>query len=392
MAKRLAIPSKELQLYVVGPANGYKASRIQSLNINTDIPSTTIDELGSASHVGDTKDIPNVTLTLSAFNAGVDLFRALTGSAAAYPAAGVDIVNLSEIDAVINVKDPDVSEYVKSCHVRKMQIRDFTYTFTVDGEATEQYTAIGSEKRWFRNDVIVDRFLTGASFTLSQTPVVLKNTNYCLSVIADGDYLIESSTTPLPGEYNVSSTTLTLGTAAASQVMAVYQAVTGPAWADVSDPVQATAIKGKDVKIEIALSGINRVQNVTINGTLNVQPVREMGDRNIIGYQRQVPEITGTLSVLDTDTDLLDLLVNGVATSDTEFTAGEGCTQVVVPLEITLLDPCDTTVPYTVLKTVYLDSIGVTGDSYASTVNQNATQTFNWKSLTAHCVVYSGSR
>jgi hypothetical protein len=295
------------------------------------------------------------------------------------------------MDAVINIKDPDASTYVKSCHVRKLQVRDFTYTFTVDGEATEEYTAIGSEKRWFKNDVIVDTFTGPASSrTLSQTPVALKNGNDALSVIVDGVYLTEVAGVPVSGEYAITTTALTLGAASVASTTIVYQAATGPAWSDVSDPVQAKAIKGKDIKIYIAVSGINRVQNVTINGTLNVQPVREMGDRNVIGYQRQVPEVTGTLSVLDTDTDLIDLLNNGVATADTEFTVAEGCALVVVPLEIQLVDPCDTSSPYTVLKTVYLDSIGITGDSYASTVNQNATQTFNWKSLTAHCVVYSG--
>ena len=44
MAKRLAIPSKELQLKIVGPANTLLAPRVQRLSLNADNPSTIIDD------------------------------------------------------------------------------------------------------------------------------------------------------------------------------------------------------------------------------------------------------------------------------------------------------------------------------------------------------------
>lgn len=46
MAKRLAIPSKELQLHIIGPFESFKASRVQRTSFGQDIPSTTVDELG----------------------------------------------------------------------------------------------------------------------------------------------------------------------------------------------------------------------------------------------------------------------------------------------------------------------------------------------------------
>ena len=390
---RLAIPSKEIQLHLVGPTGQFKASRVQRLTLNTDIPSTTIDELGNASHVGDSRDTPNVTLTFSAFDVGVKTFAVLTGTADPYPGAGVDVTELQEIDAIIFVKSATVTDYVKSAHAKRMQIRDFTFTYSVDGESTEDYTAIGSEKRWFTTDVVVDRIAVGTtSFTLTQTPLVLKNGNYALSVILDGVYLEEVAAGPATGEYAISGTTLTTFDSRASEMVAVYQAApAGTNWADVSDATLPIAVRGKDADITIAANAINRVQSVTINGTLNVQPVREMGSRVILGYQRQVPEVTGTISVLDTDTELISLLQYGVTTSGTEYAPGEGCVTGGVTLTIELVDPCDTTVPYTVNKTVYLDDIVVTGDSYTANVNQNVVQTFNFKSSTAHCVLYSGA-
>ena len=43
---RLSVASKELQLQIVGPKNYAKAARVQRLNINKDVPTTTVDELG----------------------------------------------------------------------------------------------------------------------------------------------------------------------------------------------------------------------------------------------------------------------------------------------------------------------------------------------------------
>lgn len=393
MAKRLAIPSKELALKIVGPVGSFLASRIQRVNINTDVPTTNIDELGSRTHAGVISDLPNITLTFSAFDVGVKVFSVLTGTdPTAFPGTGVDIVELGEIDAILYVKDATVEDYVKSAHAKRLQIRDFTYSYSVDGESTEDYTAVGSEKRWFKNDVVVDKFTTGTtSFSLSETPIQLLNGNDLLSVILDGEYLTEVASSPATGEYSVSGTTLTTFDSRTAQVLAVYHASpAGTNWSDVSDPQSAIAIRGKDVDVLIGANDILRVQSITINGNMNPQPVREMGTDNIVGYQRQVPDVSGTITVLDTDTELIDLLVNGnISSGATEFQLQNACVASGIDLEIKLLDPCDRT---TVLKTVYIPELVVVGDAITSNVNDNVQQTFNWNSNTAECLIYSGAR
>jgi len=397
MAKRLAIPSKEIALSVVGPTDSFIASRIQRVNITTDIPTTDVDELGNPQHAGVVKDTPNITLTFSAFDVGVKVFAVMTGQdASAYPAGGVDIENLSEIDAVLYVKSATDSDFIKSAHAKRLQVRDFAFNYSVDGESTEDYTAIGSEKRWFKNDVVIDKFTSGTdSFSLSETPIQLKNGDYLLSVILDGEYLTEvGDGLETTGEYSVSGTTLSTGDTRTEQVLVVYHAnPAGNNWSDVSDGTMPAAIRGRDVKIVIGANNILRVQAVTVNGTLNSEPVREMGNRVIVGYQSQNPTVDGTITVLDTDTELIDLLTNGsVDSGDTEFEIGSTCSVSGVDLEIKLYDPCDTTVSGIVLKTVYVPSIEVIGDSYTANVNNNASQVFNWKSTDAQCIVYSGSR
>ena len=394
MAQRLAVPSKDLQLKIVGPRDVFAASRVQRLTLSSTLPSETKDELGNPQHVGEVKDIPEVTLTFSAFDVGIKIFAALTGTdAAAYPGAGVDISNLGEIDAVLYVKDNDVADYVKSISGRRLQIRDFSFNYTVDGDSTEDYTAVGSERRYLKYDVVVDKFVSGTtSFTLSQTPVQLKNGFYGITVTIDGDYLTEVTGAPATGEYRIVGTTLTTGDTRSAQVLAVYHAnPAGLNWTDIGDSGLPVAIRGKDVGVSIAANDITRVQSVTINGNMNVTPVKEMGSRNIVGYQSQVPTIEGTITVLDTDTDLISLLTTGVVGSGVEWGPGEDCSVTGLTLKIELTDPCDIISPFTVVKTVNLPSITIVGDSYTSNVNSNATQTFNFKSLDAACVVYSGS-
>lgn len=395
MAKRLAIPSEHVSVRIVGPRDSFFASRVQRITLGSDIPTTDVYELGSNTLAGTVQDTPNVTITFSAFDVGVKVFSVLTGTnPTSYPSTGVNISNLGEADVIVYIRDESVSDYAKSIHGKRLQVRDFSFSYSVDGESTEDYTLIGSEKRMFKNDVVVDRFTTGTTnFTLSQTPIVLKNGNYALSVILDGQYLEEVSTTPSSGQYRIVGTTLTTGDTRTAQVIAIYHAnPAGNNWSYISDSDVPAAIRGRDVNVVIGANNIKRVQSVTINGNLNVQPVREMGSRTVVGYQRQTPTVEGTITVLDTDTELIDLLTSGSINSGaTEFSFGQGCVASGVTMVVELVDPCDATVPYTVLKSIEVPDIVVVGDSWTSTVNQNSTWNINYRSNTAQCIVYSGA-
>lgn len=395
MAERLAVPSKELQLHIVGPRDSFKASRIQRVSLNAEQQVDTKDELGNPQHVGNVKDTPNVTLSFSAFDVGIKIIAALTGTDPnAYPGAGVDISELGEVDAILFVKDPEVSDYVKSIHGHRLQIRDFTFNYTVDGDSTEEYTAVGSSRRYLKYDVVVDKFTSGTtSFSLSQTPIQLKNGNKALSVTLDGEYLKEVTGAPATGEYRIVGTTLTTGDTRTAQVLAVYHSnPAGNNWTDVNDPTLPVAIRGKDVKVQIAANDITRVQSVNINGNMNLQTVKELGNRDVVGYQRQTPTIEGSITVLDTDTDLISLLTEGVVGSGIEWQPGDAsCADVALALTIELVDPCDEVGEPTVLKTVHLPEIVITSDAYTSNVNNNATITFNFRSDDAQVIVYSGA-
>jgi len=405
MAKRLAIPHKYVALEVVGLRDVYKAARIQRVTATADQATTTIDELGNSQHAGSSKDLANVTVTFQSMDVSHKLIATLAGIAPSgtaplgFPQFGLDLTGASGIgkavDVIIRVRDETATQYVKAAHLRRMTVQSFTFNYSVDGDSTEEYTAIGSSKRWFKNDIVVDKFGTGTtSFTLSEAPKVLKSGKYAMTCLMNGAYLEEVSVAPSAGEYRIVGSTLTTGSARTSQfLIVVYQspALANDAWTDVLDATIPAAIKGKDVGVLIAASGVARGQSVTINGNFNPTPVREMGNREIVGYLAQVPEVTGTITVLDTDTDLLALLSGSSPNLDTEYPIGQ-CGTAGVPLEIKLYDPSDCVEPLDIKKSIYLPLISITSEGFTQNVNDNAQQTFDWRSDTGQVIVYSGLR
>jgi hypothetical protein len=395
MARRIAVPSKHVQLKLVGARDALVIPRIQRLSLTADRASTDIDELGNRLHAGTVEDVPNVTATFQSMDVSIKLFSILTGTdAAAYPVSGVSISSVGEVDLIAQIKSYTTEDYVKFAHARKCTVRDFSFSYSVDGESTEEYTIIGSQKRWFKNDVVAEKFVTGTtSFSLAEAPVTLKNGNEAITVILDGVYLEEVASGEATGEYSVSGTTLTTFDTRSDQLIVIYQAIpTGNNWSDVSDDTIPAAIRGMDVPVVLLANGIDRVQSVTLNGTFNPETVREMGNRDVVGYQLQVPSVTGTITVLDTDTELIALLTTGLLNpADTEFQASE-FTASGISLDIKLQDPDDKVQPYEVLKTVYVPEIIITSDGFTSNVNANAQQTFDFKSADGDLTVYEGER
>lgn len=394
--KRLAIPSKHAQLKVVGPRDAIVVPRIQRLSVTADRPSTDIDELGNRLHAGTVEDIPAITATFQSMDVGIKLFSILTGTDFTnYPASGVSITDLKDVDVIVQIRHELNEDYVKMAHARRCAVRDFTFTYSVDGEATEEYTVVGTKKRWFTNDLVVEKFTTGTtSFVLGETPVALKDGTFVLSVILDGIYQEEVVSATESGQYSVSGSTITTFDTRTEQLIAVYQAVpTGDNWADVNDTDMPAALRGLDQPVLISAAQIDRVQSVTLNGTFNPEAVREMGNRDIVGYQIQIPAVTGTITVLDTDTELMAVLTTGqfLPSGVTEFGVSD-FTWPGIPLEVKFQDPDDKEAPYTIIKTVYVPEISVTSEGFTSNVNANAQQTFDIKSATGDIIVYSGAK
>lgn len=389
MAKKVAVPYKDVKLRIVGPQADFYAHRVQRLDLPATLPNTTINELGNPQHAGVITDIPEVTATFQVFDVSHKIFSVLTGTdPSAYPGAGVDVNNLGYVDLVGYVKEANVAEMAKCIHVKYMRITDFTFTYTVDGESTEEYSCAGSDKRYFANDVIVDSgyLSAGGVLALTYAPNQLKNSNYLLSMIVDGIWLTEDT------EYSVAGQNVTVsGGDASDYALAVYHTQSGVlAWSNISDGTVPVAIRGKNIPVTIGVEHMYRVQSVTIRGTFPNTKVVEMGSTSVIGYVVDPPDISGDITVLDTDNEIVSLLTTGNI-SDADGYGEYGVSEYeerTLALTVELRNPADN---ITVQKTVKIPYMRITSDGSTSNVGGQLTQTFGFMSNDAQCIVYSGS-
>ena len=386
MSKRVAVPYKDTKLRIVGSSGNFMAHRVQRLDIPANIPTTTINELGNPQHVCVMADAPEITATFQAFDVSHKIFSYMTGTDPdAFPSAGVDVSNLGYCDLIMYVKEADVNEHLKCVHARYMRVTDFTYTYSVDAESTEEYTLGGSEKRYFANDVVVDSgSLAGGQMTLTYTPNELKNGNKLISMIVDGVWLKEGD------DYSVATETVTVSGATTEYALAVYHTQSGVmTWDDISDAVSPCAIRGKNIPIEIGTNNMYRVQSVTIRGTFPNTKIMEMGNIVPVGYITDPPDITGDITVMDTDNEIVSLLTTGTindADGYGEFGVSE-YEERTLQLDIIIKNPADNT---TVLKTVRIPKMRITSDGTTSNVGGQLTATFGFASADAQCIVFSG--
>lgn len=386
MAKRVAVPYKDTKLRIVGPSGNFMAHRVQRLDIPANLPTTTINELGNPEHVGIITDTPEVTATFQAFDVSHKIFSYLTGTnPGAFPVEGVDVSELNYCDLIAYIKEADVNEHLKCIHAKYMRVTDFTFTYSVDAESTEEYTFGGSTKRYFANDVVVNSgALAGGAFTLQYSPKELKNGDKLISMIVDGAWLEEGV------DYTVAGTTVSVSGATTEYAQAIYHTQSGVmAWTDIADATVPIAIRGKNVPVEIDANHMYRVQSVTIRGTFPNTKVMEMGNVDVVGYIADPPDITGDISVMDTDNELVALLTTGSINDgdgDGEFGVSE-YEERTLQLDIIVKDPADNT---TVVKTVRIPKMRVTSDGVTSNVGGQLTYTFAFTSDDAKCTIFAG--
>ena len=116
----MSLGSKQVELEIVGAHDSFLASRVQRVNTTADQAVNTIDELGNPLHAGTSKDVPNVTLTFQAMDAGIKVVGALAGvSTSGWVAgSGVNVATSLDrsVDAIIRIRDENVAQYVKAAH------------------------------------------------------------------------------------------------------------------------------------------------------------------------------------------------------------------------------------------------------------------------------------
>jgi hypothetical protein len=360
-----------------------------------DFPLTTnvtdIDELGRVLHVGTTSDIPEVTVALEAFDVSHNTFAYFTGyTPATYPTSGASITELKNVDVIGSIRDTCSDNTVSAIYVKRGIVTAMNATFGVRDNSTVAYTVSANSKKAFREPVFYDSFTasgTQATFTLSQTPTWLTRTSgYTINAYFDGadcatNFIDEGI------DYTVTGTTITLS-GVANDGDTYWFTYTSPVTTGVFqglDDTAPAAIQGKYVPLSITAGNIPRVQSATISVTFESEQILEMGGLGKpVGYEIGTPTVTGDVSVLKTDNDLLAIL-EGVSNTTVENDVEYARTD--LPLKIQLKDPRN---PNVVVLTYYVPSITVTAQGDESTVNASINETFSWRSTTGQLYVASG--
>lgn len=394
MVRRARIHSRDIQPWIAAPKGLFAAARVQRLDFPLTINTTNIDELGRRLHVGTTSDIPEVTVTVEAFDVSHDTFAYLTGYVPhQFPISGASITELKNVDVIGAIRENCGDLNTSAIVVRRGIVTAMAASFGVQDNSTVTYTINSNSKKAYKQPVYYDQFTasgTQATFSLALTPTYLTRTSgYIIDayVTTAGatcttNYLTEGT------DFTVAGTTVTLvGTTAGAgdQYWFLY---TNPASTTFKalDNNHAAAIQGKYVPLTISISSIPRVQSATINASFESEQILEMGGLGRpVGYELNAPDVTGDVSVLRTDTDLLAIL-EGVSNTTVEYDIEYARTD--LPLKVQLRDPRD---PNKVVLTYYVPSITVTAQGDESAVNASVNQTFSWRSTTGELFVASGA-
>lgn len=392
MARRARVHSRDLQPQLATPKGLLAAARVQRFEWPAQYPTTPIDELGRKLHVGTTSETPQVTVTVEAFDVTHNTIAYLTGyTGATFPASGVSVTELKNIDVIGQIRDASTLKIVNALYVKRGIVTGIDASFGVRANSTVTYTISANSKKEFKQPVYYEsNTLASASgsVSLAHTPTYLTRTSgYLIDAYRTGT---DGSTNYLDSgtDYTVTGTTVAFNgtnTASGDVIWVTYcSAVTTETFKTLDD-VSPAAIQGKYVPVTISVSSIPRVQSATIRVAFEAEEILEMGGLGRpVGYEIGVPSVTGDISVLKTDDDLLAILegASGAIENDMEFA------KTTLPLKIELKDPRDTS--RTVL-TYYVPSITLTQESDESTVNQSMNETFSWESTTGDLYIASGS-
>jgi len=313
-----------VQLQIATPKALFGAARVQRLDMPLTINTTDIDELGRRLHVGTTSEIPDVTVTFEAFDVSHNTFSYLTGyTPATFPVSGASITEFKNVDAIGVIKNATTNLIESSIVVRRGIVTGLDASFGVRDNSTVTYTVNSNSKKLFRDAVFYDNStLSSASgtITLTNTPRYLTRTSgYAIDAYRTGTdgstgYLTEGT------DFTISGTTVSFtgtGTSNGDVIWVLYSSSAAGSF-QALDNVAPAAIQGKYVPVRISVSSIPRVQSATVRASFESEQILEMGGLGKpIGYEIGVPSVTGDISVLRTDNDLMALL-EGVSTTTVE--------------------------------------------------------------------------
>lgn len=397
MARRARVHSRDLQPQIATPKGLFAAARVQRFDWPMNIPTEYVDEIGRRLHVGSTREIPEVTVSMEAFDVSHNTYSYLTGyTPGTFPLSGASVTEFKNVDVIGQIRDASTQNIVNALYVRRGIVTGMDASFDVRSTSTVSYTVTSNQKKEFRQPVYYQQITlttTGLGIALTQTPTYLTRTSgYIIDAFRTGSDgtagFLDESLIAYQGDFNVTGGTINFrGTnvAAGDTIWVTYCAPVTTKKFEGLDDIAPAAIQGKYVPLSISVNSIPRVQSATIRAAFQSESIVEMGGLGKpVGVEIGIPDVTGDITVLKTDNDLLAILENVSNTTvenDVEYAV------TTLPLKVELKNPAN---PSQTLLTYYVPSITVNSEGDSSSVNASMEETFSWTSTTGELFVLSG--
>lgn len=408
MASRVSISYKETAIDAISFAGRFRLGRVQRADVGANLPNTPVKELGSDKLVGRIFDLPEVTATVNAFDVGARAAFTLAGVdwAAVPSGTRIEAQDIKYVCLAQSFKSAGASQDIaRTLYVPGAKLERFSYNYSVGGDATEEYSFSAVDRKWLRYDVATATGVLSASGTMTFSPAarVLKDGSYILSVFASGlGYITHDN---ILGQGPTSVQLDITSVPAATPILITYHTDLSNQWDYTYEyphiapgytppPDQPVGVRGWGVEVYLVQSGVGnqrvyRGQTCTIQGQFPNTKIQELGNEQIVGYVDDIPDITGTLDIIQSDFKVQELLSNDNDNNDDNWDPTElGSGQWGLLVKVYRRGANRANDPE---KTLWLPQLDITQEQNQAQVGQDSRVTFNFSSRTNQCYIYKGS-
>ena len=390
--------------------------RLQTANINPNIPLLPIYEIGSEQKLTTLRDIPNLSFDAESYDMSTKFEAIVLGIDPTTVTGGQQFdFNLQQPLTVASPFRSALNLYtiINGAIVPHLGLEQVQYRFGVGQDAGQTFTFRGDSIFYTPNVPYEDKFTgdgTTKTFTLGHTAdpyfnSTLGETQHVLNVsVYNTDTTFYRLFNGAAFDYTDSSTTITLNSATAapaagSIIRVQYSSVaaeTIAASANTADgiSVKPAAIRAKDIDVFMGTSASTPVftrwtgvQSFDMTWKVNLDANEEFGNPLVVSQDYVTADCSGTITTRDnTVTQLFQKIYQ--ASNVTPGNVIGALSSTAIPMEIHLNDP-DTG---TRLKTLYVPDARFDPPQMNARVNQKLDTPFKFTSDAGLMYVYNGDR
>ena len=387
-------------------ADEYMVTHLQTGNWDQETSDEDIEEIGNSGIVETIIDpvIPS-TVTLNTNDWGsTDLLAQIMGTEADVDGAGnpYDVASgnrndwvvdeaqtkLSKVDMLVRVRNDDDLSLESSVWIPNCQISSMNWSYSVDGNATENYTLRGDTDRHFVKNYRQASVEIGVfSSTTEATMTTAADTNItALYYTVNGVIYDATGYAWATSLFDISGCTAPPTLVAGDRIRVLFVMTSPDDSYTELDTTGIGAIKAPycviglgDTVFVTSASKTLRLQSVDVNVTVTREDIKEIGTEALVGSPMQKQEVTVDATVLEEDMENLAKIM-GVSSGD--YTTGD--------VEFKLQDAIgnannlfvkiyDDSSQTNLLKTLQIDSLTLLNNPFTQDVGSLGQYTMNFR-------------